>query len=235
MTRGRLVPLVGTALVALTVRWLYFRDLLRQPALLVPQLDAAAHLEWARGALDGTWPPATPFFRAPGYVWALATLIRVAGDDPVRLAAAQLALGTATPVLVALLAERLHGNRGALVAGIGAALYPVFPFFEGQLLIPALSIPLLLVALVASLALFDRPAPLRAFGIGVLWGAVGVVRPPLLLLATLVPAFLAAGRARRAAVLVAAGMVILPGLVTARNARTGDLVVIASHAGLNLY
>ncbi|MBZ0268168.1 hypothetical protein K8I85_08425, partial [bacterium] len=86
--------------VALVWRAVYARALLGDPVYLAPVLDAAAHLSWARGILDGTWPPAEAFFRAPGYPYALAFLLGLCGDDPSRAAVAQLLLGAVVPGLV---------------------------------------------------------------------------------------------------------------------------------------
>ena len=86
-------PLLATAVAALAYRLLYLHQLRDTPAFLSPALDAAAHLEWARGFLDGTWPGGEPFFRAPGYVLALAGTLGVCGNDPERVAPLQLLAG----------------------------------------------------------------------------------------------------------------------------------------------
>jgi tetratricopeptide (TPR) repeat protein len=229
----------ATAIVALSYRLLHVHFLRESPFLLHPVVDAAAHLEWARGLLAGTWPGEEPFFRAPGYVFALAAALFLAGDDPARVAVSQVLLGTVTPVLVALVAGRLRGPAGAWVAGLGAAIYPMFPFFDGQLLAPVLALPLLLVFTLAALPVLERPGAGRAALAGLAGSAAAIVRPPLLLAAAMLPLFLLAragsGRRARSAAAALGGILLLPALVTLRNAACGDPVFIASQGGFNFY
>ena len=50
-------------------------------------MDAAVHDSWARGLLNGTWPPAEPFFRAPLYPYFLGLLYKIfdASRFPVQM------------------------------------------------------------------------------------------------------------------------------------------------------
>jgi tetratricopeptide (TPR) repeat protein len=249
--RRRDAPLLAAAAAGAAFRALYLHQVGSTPALLQPVLDGAAHLEWARGLLAGTWPPPEAFFRAPGYVAFLAAELAGLGDDPARVAVAQSYLGVATAVLTAALARRLFGTAAAWVAGLGAAFYPMFAFFDAQLLSPVLELPLALGATLATLRAGERPAKGRVLAAGLLWSAAAVVRPPLLLAAAVLPARLLAagassrpetpgtrppraGRVLRAA-LAAAAILALPLLLTARNAAVGDPAFLASQGGLNLY
>jgi hypothetical protein len=229
------IPLAVTAAVALAYRLLWFSQVAAEPALLLPVLDGAAHLEWARGLLAGTWPGDEPFFRAPGYVAALAMMLALAGDDPARVAALQLGLGAVTPVLVAGLAGRLYGVAAAWLAGLGAALYPMFPFFDGQLLVPVLAVPLTVAAVITSMAALETGGRGRLVLAAALWSVIGIVRPPLLLGAMLLPGFLVMRRRAREAVLAISVILTLPVLLTVRNVAVGDAVFVASQGGLNFY
>lgn len=227
-------PAAGATAVALAYRGLVLAGLAAEPALLVPVLDGAAHLEWARGLLAGTWPGDQPFFRAPGYVGALAGGLLLTGGDPGRVVALQLLLGAVTAGLTALLAGRLAGRGAAWTAGIGAALYPTFPFFDAQLLVPALAVPLTVAAALATLEALGGGRRARALA-ATLWSVAAVVRPPLLLAAALLPGGLLRRGERSAAGWTLAIILALPLLATARNAAVGDPVFIASQGGLNFY
>ncbi|HMB67737.1 MAG TPA: tetratricopeptide repeat protein [bacterium] len=233
-------PLLAAAVVGTLFRAIYFHQLRATPAFLQPVLDASAHLEWARGLLAGTWPPPEAFFRAPGYVVFLAAELAVLGDDPVRVAEFQCVLGAITAVLTAAVARRFFGTASAWAAGLGAALYPTFAFFDAQLLTPVLEIPLVLGAVLAAPGAGARPARPRTVAAGLLWSVAVVVRPPLLLAAAVLPVTIAGGEGRRrrdwkSAILAAAAIVSLPLVLTARNAAVGDPVFLASQGGLNLY
>ena len=233
--RRRLVaPLLATAFVAGAFRFAYWRALEGHRELLVPVLDGAASLEWARGLLAGAWPGNEPYFRAPGYVATLAALLGATGGDAKRVAALQLVLGIATPLLTALLAARLFGIRAAWVAGIGAALYPTFLFFDMQLLAPFLAVPTFAAAVLFSLSAVERGGTVRAAGAGVLFGIAAVTWPPLLLAGAGLAVVLARRRPRDA-VLATVGLLAAPLLATAHNVAVGDPSFIATQGGLNLY
>ncbi|MDP6528503.1 MAG: tetratricopeptide repeat protein [Gemmatimonadota bacterium] len=228
---------VAAGVVALLYRALYLRFLSESPEFAQPILDGAAHWSWARDALAGAWPPAgEAFFRAPGYVGWLAGLRAVCGGDPAAARTVQLLAGAATPVLTACLAGRLFGRSAAWIAGLGAAVYPVLPFFDGQFLAVSIGVPLFTAALLASADLVEgRGGRVRAGFAGGLWGIAGIVRPPALLPGVLLVVWLVTNRRRRLAAVVALAL-LLPALaVTLRNASAGDPVFVASQGGLNLY
>jgi len=232
--RTHLGPAAVAVGVALLYRGIVLAQLAAEPALLVPVLDGAAHLEWARGLLAGTWPGSEPFFRAPGYPFALAAGLLVTGGDPARVVALQLLGGAATAGLTALLAGRVGGRAAAWIAGVGAALYPPFAFFDAQLLVPVLAVPLTVGASLATVEAVGAGKRIRAVA-ATLWSAAAIVHPPLLVAAAFLPLSLARRGQRRAALSAAAIVLSLPFLVTARNAAVGDPVFIASQGGLNFY
>lgn len=231
---GVAYPVIAAVLVALGYRAWYAHELLAAPEFLEPILDGAAHLEWARAWLAGTWPGPEPFFRAPGYVFALGTWLRVLGDDPRSVALAQLYLGAVTPGMVAWLAGRLGSPLAAWTAGLGTAMYPTLVFFDAQLLVPALAVPLGLLAVILSVWAVESRRPGPAVAAALAWSLAAIVRPPLLLPAFAFVVFFA-GRRWRPALLMTLLVMMLPGVVTLRNAAVGDPVFIASQGGLNLH
>ncbi len=233
--RALAAPLLVTALAAAAMRLAYAAALARHPELAVPVLDGAANLGWARGLLAGTWPGDEPFFRPPGYLVALAGLLRVAGDDPARVLAWQLSLGTVTPVLVALLAARAGGAAAAWVAGLGAAAYPAFLFFDAQLLAPFVAVPLFAAGVLCGDRARKRGAAGVAAAAGALCGVAGVAWPLVLPVGAWLAADLARRGRRTAALAAGAALLLPPLLATAHNVRAGDPSFIASQGGLNLY
>jgi tetratricopeptide (TPR) repeat protein len=229
------LPILATASAAIFVRVHYLFELRQHPAFLEPILDASANVAWARGWLEGTWPGSEPFFRAPGYIWALAMELAWSGGDPVRAAILQILLGAVTPVLTAILAARAFGNRAAWIAGLGAALDPMLPFHDGQLLDPFLQIPLFLVFTIFACASLRDARVAPAVIAGILGGALAIVRPPMLLAVAMLPAACVMRGERRRALLAAAAALLFPLVVTAMNAAKGDAVFIASQGGLNFY
>jgi Flp pilus assembly protein TadD len=230
----RHVPVIIALVVAAAYRLVVLAGLRQHPEILEPVLDGAAHLAWARGLLDGTWPGPEPFFRAPGYPFALAGLLAVAGGWKTA-AAVQLVAGSITAGLAAALGRRLGGGPAAWIGGLGAALYAPLAFFDFQFLAPVLAVPLFLGATLATLAADERPSAARVVAAALLWAVAVTVRPPLLAGAVVLPALLLLRRRRALAALAVAGVLSLPLVVTARNAAVGDAAFLATQGGLNFY
>lgn len=226
-------PILATAFVAILFRLEYIREIRLYPEFLQPILDSAANLAWAKDWIHGLAVQG-PYFRAPGAIWGIGAGLLAVGEDPVRLAVAQILAGALTPILIALLARAMFGTAAAWIAGLGAAVFPMFPFHDGQLLDSFLQIPLVVAAALLSWNARDGSRPRASLVAGFVWGLAATVRPPLLL-AGLVPPVLLARTRRSAAVFALVGLFAAPLAVSLRNAAAGDFVFIASQGGLNLY
>lgn len=231
-----ILSFVAILALAFVVRLEYLREISREPQFLEPILDSAMNLEWARECNRGEWPGRAPYFRAPGAIWGIALGLRLTGDDPIALVRGQILFGAVVPLLVALLATELFGQRAGVVAGMGAALYPMFMFHDGQLLDSFLQVPTFTAAVWLSVRALRNPAMKNIAAAAFFWGLAGIVRPPLLL---------GAGVFTLASVgwpwNVRRGLVTgilclaLPVAVTLDNVQRGDLVFVASQGGLNFY
>jgi 4-amino-4-deoxy-L-arabinose transferase-like glycosyltransferase len=158
------------------------------------------------------WPPGFPFL--------VSLVYRLFGSHPGLGLALNVALGSATALLIYLVAERMFGRRGGLVAGVGFAILPGPLFFTGLFLSETTFIFILVGFLALALRLPDRRwTPLV---LGVALGLAALSRGEGVLMAVIPlamwwghlsrPAWL-----RRAAVLlVAMALTVLPW--TIRNA-----------------
>ena len=240
--RREFALVAAIALLALGLRVahvLFFRD---NPYFGSPTMDAAYHLQWARALVAGETFQEGPYFRAPGYVWFLAACLKLSGGSLIVPRLLQAGLGAGTAVLTYLLGKRIFDARVGALASLLAATYWVLIYFDGELLLPALSVPLNLAALLLTAHLTDRPTVRRAGIAGFLWGLAALVRPNVLLL---VPCFglwllwrrRPAWRAGLPAALFLCGGCLLPILpLTLRNRIVGgDWVLISSQAGVNLW
>jgi 4-amino-4-deoxy-L-arabinose transferase-like glycosyltransferase len=134
-----------------------------------------------------------------------------------------LVLGCVVVVLVALVARRLAGPRAGLAAALIAAISPVLVGADGSLLSETLYGAWVLLALLAALALAERPRARTALALGVLGGLAALTRGEGVLLVACVAlaALLSApgglrGHLRLLAV-VAAGSVVTIAPWTLRN------------------
>ncbi|MFO7675286.1 MAG: glycosyltransferase family 39 protein [bacterium] len=225
------------ALGALAVRLGYVLQVRRaDPMFEFPAMDALFHHQWAQAIIRGGWLAEIPFFRAPLYPHFLALSYKLGGVNLLLPRLVQAGLGGLTAFLTWLLARRLFGARAGLVAGIAAACYPLLVYFDGELLIPALLVPLVLAGLVLLDWCRGRDRWWWALP-GAVFGLAALCRPNVLAFALLVPFWLLfefrrQGWRRLLPYLGALALVIAP--VTARNWAVGrEFIPIAWQAGVN--
>ncbi len=240
--RPWLIPLMLAA-GAFLVRLIYLFQIEAFPLFYHPTMDERYHVEMARQILAGTLP-AEPYYRAPGYLYFLAGLFKITGENLFWSRVIQIAIGAATPAITYLIARKVVTRPLALTVGILAALYPTLIFFDSQLLLTGLK-TLLLTSLVWQLYRTQANPVYREFIIaGVVLGLAGLIRPNILIVGPalaiwaaveLRPKFGWRGTITRyAAMGLAAVVVVAP--VTIRNyAVSGDPVFIAWQGGFNFY
>ena len=239
-TEGLLVA--GLVSLAFGLRLAYVLAQRESPFFERPVLDPAYHVEWARALAQGRTFEEGPFFRAPLYPWWLALQLWLFGPGLLAPRIAQCLLGAATTLLTWALGRRAFGPKEGLLAAALAATYWVLVYFDGELLLPTLSIPLNLLALWASLSLANSPSRKRVLAAGVAWGVSALVRPNVLLLMPFLAGWLLLrarpewGRGVARCALLALGCLapILP--ITYYNTFVaGDFALISTQAGVNLW
>ncbi|MDP6409314.1 MAG: glycosyltransferase family 39 protein [Planctomycetota bacterium] len=247
------LTVVAVVALAVVLRVIYTLAAEANPTHLQPAMDSLFHLEWARALASGEAfekLEGRPFFRAPLYVWMLAGVLKLTGGSLLAVRLVQSLFGGATALLVYLVGKRAFDSRTGLLAAFCAATYWVLVYFDAELLIPTLIIPLDLLAILLSLRLACAPRPGRAAAAGAIWGLCAIARPNVLLFMPLLalwillrprsPAAETDGRrgplAWVAAAAFSAGLLapILP--LTAHNTfARDDFVLISSQAGVNLH
>jgi tetratricopeptide (TPR) repeat protein len=223
------------------------------------ELDTAYYVTLSqRVALEGVFAPIGAFFVSPLYVYFLAALF-AAGGSLLAAQLVQIALGAAAVGLLFASARHWFGERAAVVGSGLAILTGVFTFNEVLILQSALDpflVSCALYALTRSMAGGGAGAFAAA---GASMGLLALNRPNALIFAVAaaaavlvrqcLPAVLSAlglakaeaparaGEARvtRGAVLVTSLLAVLAANALRNWAVSGDVVVIASHGGLNLY
>jgi len=247
MSAARLTPRQRAAVasvvgLAFLLRLIYSFEARDNPYFEQPIMDPLYHLEWARAFAAGEVFREGPFFRAPLYPWFLGLLLKVFGDGLLAPRIVQAGLGALTTGLTFAIGRRAFDFRVGLVAALLVAVNWVLIYFDGELLIPTLAIPLNLGALHVSLGLAQDPSRKRATVAGLLWGVAALARPNVLLFLPLLFGWLllrrdAEGRRPWASALcltLGALAPILP--ITAYNRIAGqDWVLVSSQAGVNLW
>ncbi|MFT7680416.1 MAG: tetratricopeptide (TPR) repeat protein [Planctomycetota bacterium] len=242
-TRRERLVLCGLCLLAVGLRWIHVFGMAASPYFDAPVMDPLFHVEWARALAKGETFLEGPFFRAPLYPWFLGLVQSVFGESLLVPRLLQGLLGGLTTALVYGLGRQLFGRAVATVAGLLAATSWVLIYFDGELLIPALYVPLVLAGLLASLRLAAAPsAEARsrwAMGAGLVLGLAAIARPNVLLFMPFLALWIwRRGEARdaRAALLFSVALMapIAPISIYNRIAG-GEWVLISSQAGVNLW
>jgi len=255
-SRAPYLALLIIAAIALLIRLVYLSGLSIDPLTRSLELDPQLNDERAWSIAQGEPTESTPYFRAPLYTEGLALVYRAFGHSLTAARVTQSLLGVGTVFLVGLIAWSLWGRRAAMLAAIFAALYGPLIFFEGQLVSATLETTLAALAVwltlsaggVRSTAKNDSTTKARrsAKGSASLWGAAlaglalsaaTITRPTFLPFALVAFTWLLTrGVGKRVAAIYLAAVLLLPVIVTARNAVVGkDPVFIASQGGINFF
>jgi tetratricopeptide (TPR) repeat protein len=153
--KNRTVPewawIAGVLTVALVLRLIYVFQVGRSSLVRPVDLDPGFYYDWAKEIAAGNWIGKDPFVQSPLYAYLLGLLMKVLGDDVVRILVVQSLLGCATVLLTWYAGRRLLGGAHGLLAAAILAVYGPFVFFEGMVMKTFLS-PLLTILLVI---LFD--------------------------------------------------------------------------------
>ncbi len=188
------------------------------------QLADGDGYQWL-GEPTSRWPPVYPGL--------LSVVYRVFGDDPTAGELLNAVVGAAAPPLLYLCALRMYGRREAAVAGVLMAIFPGQIFLTDVLLAETVYTTLLVAVLALCLTL-PRERWWSFATVGVVIGVAAETRAEGLLLALLPIAIWWRPSLRQLAAL-GAGMVLVVGAWTTRNAVEMDAFVPVSTNGAQTF
>lgn len=170
-------------LLALTLRLLHVVLLHHaHPELVLhPVLDAAHYHDWARDILANTGLATRTFFMHPVYPHVMAVIYALTGPRPLAVILFQCVLGACSTALLYDLARDWVGERAALVAGVGFALF--LPVVLDDALLETVSTGLCLMLASVWLCQNANGRPSRLILAGVVFVLAGLCRGNLLLAA----------------------------------------------------
>jgi len=237
--------LIFLFLGALVVRIIYLWEMSASPYFGAPFLDELYHLNWARDVAMGRWLRHDAFFRAPLYSYLLGGFIRIFGVDYFFIRLAQHLVGAGAAIAVYFLTRRIFSQREARIAGILAAVYAPFFYFEGEMLDIFLQFLFYPLILIQALRTLETPSLKNGLVLGALLGLSAMARPNILLFAPILFIYLAIKWHRnrdsfgdllfRLGVILAA-MVCLIAPAAIHNYKAGRCFVpIASFGGINFH
>ncbi len=243
--RDWVAPMVILA-VALVLRLIHLYQIRANPFFYHPIVDAwDYHSDALRMIRSGDWIGGRAFFQAPLTTYFLALVYKIFGVNLLWPRIVQVVLGGFSAAGMFMLGRRLFNEKAAWIAGLITACYPLFIFFDGEILAPTLT---LFLDIVFFILLFGASKGKSSWR----WALPGLILGLRALAATnilaVVPVFwiwiLLRGRtwhwpSRRialATVMFTLGIVVVVAPITVRNLTLQDeLVLVSSNAGLNFY
>ncbi len=227
---------------ALAIRLIYQWEIRGHPFSRQLFLDPAFYDRWAQSIAAGDWLSRSQglFYGNPLYPYFLAIIYTIFGRSLLIVRLIQSLLGTGICLMLMIIGRRVFDRTTGLFAGVLAALYAPFIFYEGTLTIATLG--LFFSVLTVLLLMSVRPPKYgNALAGGLSWGFRALARFDATILAGIgwllgSPGRLSRGRRITLALIFSAGVaaVILP--VTARNMLVGGrLVAITAHGGETFY
>jgi tetratricopeptide (TPR) repeat protein len=227
---------------ALILRLIYIIQLQDSPFFNFPQIDTLWHHLWANEIAAGNVIGNEVFFRAPLYPYFLSLIYSVFGDGPFAYRVIQSVIGSLSCVLIYLIGRDLFNKRTAIIAGIIAAFYSIFIYFDNELLITNLFVFLTLLLFLITLRTDHKSSLKRFFLIGLICGLAAIARPTILILFPLLIYYLFlhhqkwSGKNLVPVLFLIAGMLIMILPVTIRNYAVGkDVVLISYQGGVNFW
>ncbi len=237
----RNVGILVVLLIALLVRLLYLWTYFHLPDWTQLTVDNWYHYNWAMNIVHGNVLGDTTYFRAPFYIYCLAALYKLFGAGLWVPRLFGLVIGLISILLTYAIGSRVFDRKVGLLAALLQALFPIFIYFESELLLDPLFMLLLEASVLTLLIWWDSGRIFHLFLAGLLLGLSAITRPTsLVLLPVLLIVIIALrknGRLllRHLAAFVL-GLVLTIGPIFVRNlAVAHDPVLISSQGGINLY
>ncbi len=213
------------------VRVVHVLGLRDSPYFGRPVLDAETYFRAASALAAGDGWAEAVYWQPPGYPYFLAGVLWLAGPDFLAPRLVQAILGALTAALTCAIGARVFGRGVGLAAGLVVALYGLLIYYDGELLAPSLAICLQMATLYCAVRAPGERGGRGWLAAGLLGGLTAVVNATFLLV---VPILALAARRRAGWLLVGVAVAVAP--VTLRNwTRGGELVLVSSNAGVNLY
>ncbi len=207
------------------------------PLFFSPQMDGLYHHQWALAILSKREFIADAYFRAPLYPFFLALLYKVFGVHLFIVRMAQAVLGSCSCAVLYSLGKKVFDQKSSFYAGMLMAVYPLFIYFDGELLIPVLLVFLLLVGFLFLYWSESKKGVLVLSGF--FFGLAAVTRPNVLLFVAVLLVWFVFKHRRKwwqkaVPFYLAVVLPIVP--VTIRNyLKSRSFVPIAWQAGTNFY
>ncbi len=184
--KKNLIPLL-IFLIGLCMRLIYIFQMSRNdPLFYHPFSDSLQYHHLAISILRNGIIGSEPFYHPPLFQYYLALIYNIFGINLFCARIIQIVLGSINILLIYLVTRQYFDRTVAMVASFIAAVYPMFIFYDGEILIPTVLIFLVLLGIF----FLGRKGLRDIFFSGILFGLAAITRQNVLLIILLIPLFL---------------------------------------------
>jgi tetratricopeptide (TPR) repeat protein len=246
----QLYILIAIFLLAFMLRLIHINQMKENnPFFSHPILDSQIYDDQALQIAGGDLAGKMVFFMGPLYPYFMALIYSIFGHDFYLLFLIQIIIGSFSCVLIYLIAQKIFSRPVAVISAIIAALYGMFIFYDGLIMIETISMFLNLMFVWSLLLFYEKPGGWKIFLAGLWLGLSIIARPNILLVIPLILVWIFMERSRlsppvkkagpgvwlfMAVFLLGTGLVI--STVTLRNVFVDkDFVLVTSSGGINFY
>jgi len=245
VSRDVLRVILLIALIALAVRVAYIVEVRANPLMTTTTGDPQVYDLRALEIAGGQWAPNDVFFHSsPVYPYILGIIYAIFGQSYGAVRIIQSLFGVGSCLLLFAIARGLFGPKQGLIAGVIAALYAPFIFFDAEILMITYVIFFGLLS-VWLLLRYQAQGRLRlALAAGAAIGVSALGKPNMLLFAPVAALWIwwalrgtdRAHEILRAASLLIVGTTLLIAPMTIMNAVVADdFVLTSSNGGINFW
>jgi 4-amino-4-deoxy-L-arabinose transferase-like glycosyltransferase len=223
---------------ALLLRLLYLSTIVSNPYFDHPITDEKLYDTWARAIVSGEPFIDYPYYDSPLHAYYLAALYWLFGDSLLAVRVVQVIIGVLNVAVLYRIARRLFDSTTAQVAGVLAAVYAPFLYYEGLLLKESFALFLMNVSVLLLLGALGKPSVLAFWNVGVVVGTLALSRVNALIIvpAALIVSWLCGGQARSRSLAIFLGLIMIVAPVTLRNwLVSGEWIPITVSGGQVLY
>src|SRR5215471_2201855 len=195
MARGasqdRLKWMIVIFATAFILRLLYLFQIQSIPLFYYLPGDGRTYDEWAQRIAAGDWFGSGVFYQAPLYPYFLGLVQTAIGHNLWAIRIVQALLGSVSCVLIFLTGERLFSRGAAIAAGLMLAFYAPAIFFDGVIDKSVLDVLLLSMLIWILVGAASGRHWRQWLGAGAILGLLGLSRENALVLAVVVPMWIA--------------------------------------------
>lgn len=228
-------------LLGILIRFLYLFYFKKYDFLNFPILDSQYYLEWAQAIAKEGIVGQKIFFTEPFYAYFLAFLRKISDSNFLAIGI-QMILGSFLPIIIFKIGEKTVNRVVGLLAGVTAALYGPFIFYEGLILKTTLEIFFLTIFFLVLLKIFSSKNKIGFLAAGLLLGFTATIKGNVLIIFPIVIFFLFHffPKERKSNLLLSiyftAGLLLAISPITLRNYLVGkDFVPINYSVGIVIY